>query len=149
MTTTSAIARELASYLSGYGVIQAGQSIDVEFDWFPQFELGDTDTVRVICIPVSCERSNMTRSGTERMHSVQIGIMHRASGDEIEDDIYADGDTLANDIADATEGVQLDSLVGIHWSKTEHTTVYVPDHVRELRQVTAVITVTFKELVAR
>lgn len=147
MTATSTVAWALADVL-GTALSWGSAPVDVTKSWMPQYELGDLDTLRVIVVPGTCARLNAARGSTQRDHTIQVGILMRAKNDEDDTTVYDALDAFAQSVADAVDTSDL-GLPGVRWVSTTHESLAVPDHLREMRQFTGVLSVLYREVVAR
>ena len=52
--------------------------------------------------------------------------------------------TLAEEVGDHLRFQRLPSFPNAMWLRTENDPVYAPEHIRELRQFTSILTLTFR-----
>lgn len=108
----------------------------------PQYELADMDSLHVTVVPRGLTVAMAGRSAGQFDCAVDVAVQKRFSSDEpSEIDPLMD---LAEEIAEFFRGRRLAALPDAAWIRTEHQPIYAPEHMRELRQFTSVITMTFK-----
>ena len=119
------------------------QSFTAERAYLPVFELKDMATLHVTVVPKGRELETVARTIPQEDVQIDVAVQQK--------------------LADvATESGQIDALltlveeIGAHfarkrlagtnalWLRTENVPVYDPDHLREMRQLTSVLTLTFR-----
>ena len=68
-----------------------------------------------------------------------MGVLKKATEDELEE--------LVGKVETIATGLLEKILAGARCHKVEHAPLFVPDHLKERRQFTSVIELTFKEIV--
>lgn len=126
------IADAVAAELADYGAV-------VHFA--PEFTPADVKEMRVVVVPVGVAHNLITRGHREDVLKVQVGILKKTTEDEIVDLV-----SFAEGLAIRFLGRVLGGCA--RCMKTEHVPLYVPEHLRERRQFTGVVELTFKEIVS-
>lgn len=108
----------------------------------PLFDLVDMKELHVSVVPRGVTLEQITRERAARDYRIDIAVQKKmVSGDEEElDSLIA----LTQEIAESFRGRRLASLPDAMWLKTEHTPIYSPEHLHELRQFTSVMILTFR-----
>lgn len=129
MSETLTLANAVAAELSEY---------NAEVLFFPEFELRDMDTMRVVVVPLGTQYKTLSRSAHEELPRVQIGVLKRGSEDDLSALLtFVEGlglGFLNKKVADAT-------CVCVAYNP-----IYSPEHLRERGQFTSVIELTFKTI---
>lgn len=127
MSEVLKIAEAVAASLSEY---------NVEVLFFPEFELRELETMRVIVVPVGTEYKTLSRVSHEELLKVQVGFLKRGCEDELPE------------LLKLVEGLGLNflnrKLGGATCLIVAYNPIYSPDHLRERGQFTSVIELTFK-----
>lgn len=123
------IAAAVAEALSSYGA---------EVEYFPEYELKELDTMRVIVIPASVEYKKVSRGQYEELLKVHVGIFKRAREDSLEN------------LLRITEKIGIGflnrRLAGAVCVCAAFNPLYHMAHLRERGQFTSVIELTFKQV---
>jgi hypothetical protein len=108
----------------------------------PQYELPEMDILHVTVVPKGLTVAAAGRSVNQYDCQVDIAVQKRFQTDALAelDPLLA----LAEEIADFFRLRRLSAFPAAAWIKTEHNPVFAPEHMRELRQFTSVITLTFR-----
>jgi hypothetical protein len=105
----------------------------------PDFELADMQALRVTVVPREIESSALDRARDSHEVKVDVAIQKKVaslSNDEIDPLL-----SLVREIAAFLNRKNMNNAV---WRKTENKPVYSPEHLREMRQFTSVLTVTYE-----
>lgn len=124
------LAEAVAAELSDYGA---------EVSLAPEFDLGDVKDMKVVVVPAGVAHNLVARGHHEDVVKVQVGILKRASRDEVVDLV-----SFAEYLAVGFLGRIL--CGSARCMKAENAPLYVPEHLRERRQFTGVVELTFKEI---
>jgi len=110
----------------------------------PEFELADMKTLHVTVVPKGWDSQTATRAAAQCDYQIDIGVQKKCdTGDNAElDGLLA----LVERIADHFRAQRLAAMPNAVWVKTENTPLYAPEHMKELRQFTSVLTLTFRVL---
>ena len=121
-------------------VVAELEEYNAELSFFPEFELRDLDTMRIVVVPVGTQYKTLSRNAHEELPRVQIGILKRGSEEELPE------------LLKFTEGLGLSFLNKKIGNATcvcvAYNPIYSPEHLRERSQFTSVIELTFKVLSA-
>ena len=147
MSTTSIVARDLVAYLNAYAFGSVNPFV-AAYSWMPELDVVDLDALSVTVHPQANEVVMADRSSTYSEYQVVILIAKRVVGDQDDDLIMDEPDSVANAIKDATIKMVLPNVNTVFWLKTIYDSIGLPDKIRENRQFTAVLTVTFKERIS-
>ena len=124
VSIAEAVAAELAEYRA-------------EVLFSPEFKLREIDEMKVVVVPMTVEYKAVSRASREEVLKVQIGFLKRCDEDALPgllDTIEGLGlGFLGRKIGDAT-------CVGVAYDP-----IYFPEHLRERRQFTSVIELSFKK----
>lgn len=108
----------------------------------PEFELPDMDTLQVTVVPKGVATHPGSRSHRQHDYSVDVAVQKKLqSADNAEIDALM---TLAEEVGDHFRFQRLPGFPNAMWLRTENDPVYAPEHIRELRQFTSILTVTFR-----
>jgi hypothetical protein len=79
-------------------------------------------------------------------HDVRIDVaIQKRLGDPANAQAESDGlMALAEQIATYLRDIQLAGSPGARWTQTEHPAIYAPEHLEQMRQFTAVLTLTYR-----
>jgi len=105
----------------------------------PDFTLKDVkDALKIVVIPVGVAHRMISRSHREDQFKVQVGVLRKATEDELEQLV-----TTVQRLALSFLHMEIEGAV---CTQAEHAPLFVPDHLKERRQFTGVIELTFKEV---
>ncbi len=130
MKRTLEIAEAVAEDLAEYGAV---------VELAPEFTLKEAKKMRVVVVPVGVEHHLLSRGHREDDYKIQIGVLKKATEDDLEG--------LVELVETIATGFLEKILAGARCHKAEHNPLFVPDHLKERRQFTSVIELTFKEIV--
>ncbi len=106
--------------------------------FFPEFELRELETMRVVVVPLATEYKTLSRSSHEEILKVQIGFLKRGCEDELPE------------LLTLVEGLGLGflnkKLAGATCVCVAYNPIYSPEHLRERGQFTSVIELSFKQI---
>lgn len=118
------------------------QSFTAERLYEPQFELPEMKTLRVSVVPKGVTLAPATRSSDFVDYAIDVAVQKKIADDSETDELM----TLVQEIVDFFSRRVLSGATGASWVKTENNPVWDPTHMRELRQFTSLITVTYRML---
>lgn len=118
-----AVAHELAAYRA-------------EVSLSPDYDLKEIETAKVVVVPTGVEYKTLGRGIREELFKVSIGILKRATEDEL-----VDMTNFATGIGVSFLNRRIAECICIG---VAHEPLYSPDHLRERRQFTSVLVLTFK-----
>lgn len=112
--------------------------------YVPSFELTDMDTLHVSVVPRAARTTQLDRSRMTREVDVDVAVQQRFASDALTtiDPLLELAEEIAAYFAQPTQR-QLGALAAV-WLRTAHDPIYVPEHLDELRQLTSVVTLTFR-----
>ena len=108
----------------------------------PEFELKDLKNLKVTIVPRALKFSSETRRDGGREVKIDIGVQRKTADPEI----LAELMQLVEDIAGLFERKRLNQYQHAICVGIENDPIYDPEHMRQMRQFTSVITLTFKVL---
>ena len=112
---------------------------DAEVELAPEFSLKDVkERTRIVVVPVGVKHKMLSRSHREDLLIVQVGVLRKATEDDLVD-LVSYVQTLALHFLHRT-------ICGAKCVEANHAPLYVPDHMRERRQFTGVLELSFKEV---
>lgn len=126
------------------------ESWDLQFtavrEYTPALKLTDVDVLHVIVVPATIGRAASSRTEDELDYEVQIGILQRFQHEPGDTDIRDDLVDLAEAIGNhfARLNLTLDSGPILRCIAVANDPIYSPEHMRENRQFTSIITLTFR-----
>ena len=106
----------------------------------PVFELKDLKTLKVSVVPKSRKITQDARCHTSDEIEVDIGIMKKIADDSELDGLMK----LVEDMEGIFKAERLAGYPNAVCVKKENDPVYDPEHLRQFRQFTSVLTLTFK-----
>lgn len=105
----------------------------------PDYTLKDVkDARRIVVIPVGIEHRMLSRSHREDAFKVQVGVLRKATEDELEE--------LVGYVQNLALSFFRKRIEGATCMEAKHTPLFVPDHLKEHRQFTGVVELTFKDV---
>lgn len=112
--------------------------------FLPDFKLEDMGTLHVTVVPKSITEEISSRSSADYHYQIDIGVQKRFS---------SIGKTEIDPLVDLVEQIaalfKLATLAGypdVAWIKTEHSTLYSPEHMAQMRQFTSIMTLTYRRV---
>jgi len=121
-------------------------SFDIEFTavmmLLPEFELKDMKTLKVTVVPKAVKFENMTRDTSSREVQIDIGVQQKTADSERIAALLQ----LVEDIIAVFDRKRLTDYPSALCVKVAIDPIYDPEHLRQMRQFTSVITLTFKVL---
>ena len=132
-----AIVAELNAAAGGFS-----QSFQAERHYLPLFDLEQMKDLHVTVVPKGMTIQSSGRDRNQHDVQVDIAVQKRFTiGDNAELDPLL---TLVEEIADFFRLRRLASVPTAVWVRTEHSPVYAPEHMEQMRQFTSVITLTYR-----
>lgn len=113
-----------------------------EMNLLPEFELKDMKVLRVTVVPKSLKVAAQSRDSSGREVEIDIGVQQRT----VEPKRLAELLQLVEDIIAVFDRKRLTDYARAVCIKVENDPIYDPEHLRQMRQFTSVITLTFKVL---
>ena len=106
----------------------------------PSFELADLQTLRVSVVPKSLEIRNASRQHSFFDCTIDVGLQQKVDDDTRVDDLLV----LAEEIADHLRLQRLADYPQAAWLSIEHDPVVASEHLDQHRQLTSVLSVTYR-----
>lgn len=130
------VAQAVADSLNGH---EFSAPFSAERVALPEFDLADMEELRVTVVPRQMDREVLDRGRDTHDVKVDVAVQKKVASiaNEEIDPLLA----LVQEIADFLNRRNLDNAV---WKKTENNPVYSPEHLREMRQFTSVLTITYR-----
>ena len=130
------IAQAVADSLNGH---EFSTPFEAKRVALPAFDLADMQALRVTVVPREIETVALDRARDAHDVKVDVAVQKKVAslGNEEIDGLLA----LVREIADFLNRRNLDDAL---WQKTENKPVYSPEHLREMRQFTSVLTATYR-----
>ena len=110
----------------------------------PDFELKDLGELKVSVVPHAVEIAKETRDSQRYEVTIDIGVQQKIT-DSIDTQVAALG-TLVDEIAEFLTNRPLEDAPYANWSAIENDPVYVPEHLKQRRVFTSVLSVTYQML---
>ena len=114
------------------------ESVDGELELAPEYTLKDVKRKRIVVVPVGVAHKMLARGIREDLIKIQIGVLQKATEDDLE--------KLVSEVQTLALSLLHKEISGVACVAVEHSPLYVPEHLRERRQFTGVIELTFKEM---
>ena len=124
-----------------------GADFTAERGYVPQFELKELEDLKVIVVPRAREDAAEGRNVAREDVRIDIGVLKKLSGTEAE--MIAAADTLTTVVEQIIEFFRhrrLTEYAAAAWIATANDPIYSPEHWREQRQFTSVVTLTYRVL---
>jgi len=118
------------------------QTLTAQRRYLPTFDLADMQDLQVTVVPKSVAILPGGRSHNQHDYAIDVAVQQKlqtTDNTEIDDLL-----TLVDEIADHFRFKRLGSFPGAVWLKTENDPVYAQEHLQELRQLTSILTLTFR-----
>jgi len=108
----------------------------------PRFDLSEMQALHVSVVPKAVTSEIQSRSQASGDYQVDVGVQKRIAEEADLDPLM----TLVEEVADHFRFARLALPGGEQavWVRTESDPVYAPEHLDELRQLTSVLTLTFR-----
>jgi hypothetical protein len=119
---------------------------DVVRGYIPRYEREDLEGLTVTIVPKSVTESNQDRNRTQDEDAIDVAVQQKvASTEAAELDPLM---SLAREIRRHFKGrecrARVKASTGASWIRSAHPFIYSPEHLREKRIFTSVITLTYK-----
>lgn len=102
----------------------------------PELDLKGIKEMRIIVVPAGLKMKPITRTQSEDTLKVQVGVLKKATEDDIAE--------LVNTVIAVGRGFLGRKIEGATCRDVEYAPLYYPEHLRERRQFTGIIELTFK-----
>ncbi|MBT4867183.1 MAG: hypothetical protein HON53_18925 [Planctomycetaceae bacterium] len=118
------------------------QTVAAQRQYLPTFDLAEMQNLQVTVVPKSVAILPGGRSHNQHDYAIDVAVQRKLqTTDNAEiDDLL----TLVDEIADHFRFKRLGSFPDAQWLKTENEPVYAQEHLQELRQLTSILTLTFR-----
>ena len=104
----------------------------------PELDLKGLREMRVIVVPSALALRHVARGAQEDSLKVQVGVLKKCTEDEVVD--------LVNTVVGIGRGFLGKSLAGARCTGVDYAPLYSPEHLRERRQFTGIVELTFKSV---
>ena len=112
------------------------RDLDAELSFAPQFDLADLNELKVVVVPTDFGLGMATRGSAEEEFGVEVGFLKKATEDELPD--------LVRFVADVAGRFPGEHFCDAACVEAKFNPLYSPDHLRERRQFTSVLALTFR-----
>ncbi len=102
----------------------------------PELDLKGLKEMRIVVVPAGLKMKPVTRSASEDSLKVQVGVLKKCTEDEVVD--------LVNTVISIGRSFLGRVVEGATCRDVEYAPLYYPEHLRERRQFTGVVELTFK-----
>ena len=116
-----------------------GEGAEVSFA--PEFDLKGIRELRVIVVPCALGMKPLARGMSEDTLKVHVGVLSKATEDDVPE--------LVRTVTELGRSFLDRRLADATCFKVEYAPLYSPEHLRERRQFTGVIELTFKAVTER
>ena len=110
-----------------------GEGAEVSFA--PEYDLKGLKTRKLVVVPAGIESKPTARDRLEEHLKIQIGLLKKCTEDEVP--------ALVREVIRIGPGFLQKYVAGLRCMKTEYVPLYAPEHLRERRQFTGVVQLTF------
>lgn len=107
----------------------------------PEFELTDMQTLHVTVVPREVESAVLNRASDSHDVKVDVAVQRKLGSLE-----NTEVDPLLGLVQEIADLLNRRNVAGAIWRRTENKPIYAPDHLREMRQFTGVLTLTYRVL---
>ena len=104
----------------------------------PELDLKGIREMRVIVVPAGLGVKPISRGASEDTMKIQVGVLKKCTEDEVVD--------LVNTVVTIGRNFLDRRIEGATCTDVEYAPLYYPEHLRERRQFTGVVELTFKEV---
>jgi hypothetical protein len=118
------------------------QPVTAERKYLPLFTLPDMKDLHVTVVPKGVTVSSLGRNRNQYDYQVDVAVQKKLA-----DEGPSDVDPLMSLVEEVADFFRLKRLAGYPnavWARTENAPVYDPEHLKELRQFTSLLTFTFR-----
>jgi hypothetical protein len=124
------------------------QTFTAQRGYLPNFQLKDVAALRVIVVPRGQTFEQNDETGWSREIAIDVGFLRKLPGRPIETGFEdnADIDGLMQLVTDVADWLLDVEVLGFQVSNVENDPIYDPEHMREWRQFTSVVTVTLEAI---
>jgi hypothetical protein len=131
---------------AGLNDASLSQSFTATREYLPEIELADGATdLSVVVVPGRLASEWATRAASRTEHGVDIGIRKKLAADESNDNATLDPLVrLVEEITDLVKGARPDDYPTAICTRVENDPIYSRQHLRELRQFTAILRLTYE-----
>jgi len=109
--------------------------------YMPAYDLKEMDGVRVTVVPRENVMTNLDRSRISNAVGVDIAVQRKLSS--VEPAAVDPLMDLMQQIANFVDRRKLSLMASAKWTRQEHRVLYAPEHMRDMRLFTSVLTVTY------
>jgi hypothetical protein len=142
MSTVIEIADAVVTALSGHAF---GQPFTAQRCYVPAFDLKDMKDLHVTVVPRGLEMSTATRSLLQDDVQIDVAVQKKLPVDTSGDKVAIDA--LMSLVQEVADFIRATGRFGdAVWVKTENKPIYSPEHLEQLRQFTAVLTLTLRAM---
>ena len=121
-----------------------GQAFTAQRLNLPEFDLKDMQDLHVTVVPKGVEIAAASRANSQYDWQIDVAVQKKlASADQSEQDGLI---ALVEEIATFLARRPLSAFPAAVWVRAELPTLYSPEHLRELRQFTSVLTLTYRTI---
>ncbi|MEX1016019.1 MAG: hypothetical protein WDZ31_04665 [Phycisphaeraceae bacterium] len=120
------------------------QPVTAERAYLPRYELSEMQDLRVTVVPKEMTTTTASRGAASRDLTLDVAVQKKLgapAGAQSEQDALME---LSEEVADYLRTTALAGQAGAKWVRTEHTAIYAPEHLEQLRQFTSVVTLTYR-----
>jgi hypothetical protein len=124
-----------------------GTAFTAERHYLPRYELSEMQTLCVTVVPKESTTAMASRGAASREVTVDVAVQQKldAPGNPATEQATTDAlMSLSEAIADHLRVTALVGQPSARWLRTEHTAIYAPEHLEQMRQFTSVATLTFR-----
>ena len=127
---------------SALNAASLSQSVVAERHYLPVFDLQEMQALHVSVVPKGMTVAQSSRDSASYDVLVDVAVQKKVDPSDL-----AELDALmrlVEEIADLFRFRRLDGEPMAVWVKTEHSFLFAPEHLQQLRQFTSVLTLTFR-----
>ena len=106
-----------------------------EASFAPEFDLKGLKEKRIVVVPAGIESKPNAREYLEDRLKVQVGLLKKCTEDDVP--------RLVREVVGIGQGFLQKWVAGVRCMKAEYVPLYLPEHLRERRQFTGIVELTF------
>ena len=106
-----------------------------ELSFAPEYDLKGLKTRKIVVVPAGIESKPTARDRLEDRYKIHVGLLKKCTEDDVPE--------LVREVVRIGQGFLQKYVGGMRCMKTEYVPLYSPEHLRERRQFTGVVELTF------
>ena len=120
--------------------------VTAERAYLPRYELSEMRDLRVTVVPKQMATTTASRGAASRDVTLDVAVQQKLAPGSSERDQNDELMVLSEQIAEHLRTATLVGQPGAKWVRSEHTAIYAPEHLEQMRQFTSVVSVTYRTI---